>query len=228
MRRFTAHFSIPNSPIPNYPSAQSFTLIELMVSLTILVTIIVSVMGVYMQIIGTREKTLGQLNIQEEGQYLMTLIVKDIRAGIVDYGDYDGVEGNCNTIVNKTTPVDQLCLLDFSSSQNQIRYKTTLSASGVCSESGGRCVLKRCEGLASADACNTATGSYQNITMTNVSVERLDFYINPKSDPFTLDSTVYTHPRVTVVLKLKSLIEKTGEKELILQQTVPQRYSYRK
>ncbi len=217
-----------------HSSTQSFTLIELMVSLVILVMIILSAMGVYLHTIGAREKTLGQLNIQEEGQYLMSLIVKDVRAGMVDYDAYVDEAaglGNCLKITSAKVPASQLCLLDFSSSPNQIRYKTTLSASGVCSEEGGRCVLQRCEGSAEEEgggACNTSTGSYQDITMTNVSLERLDFYINPASDPFVAHSTVYKHPRITVVLKLKSLIEKTGEKELVLQQTVPQRYSYRK
>ncbi|MBU4369868.1 prepilin-type N-terminal cleavage/methylation domain-containing protein [Patescibacteria group bacterium] len=207
---------------------KGFTLIELMVSLGILVVAILAALGIYINVIGTRQKTVGQLNIQEDGQYLMSLIVKDIRAGMVDYADHVGGEGNCVKITSAENPTSQLCLLDFSSSPNQIRYKTNLSASGVCSEVGGRCVLQRCEGLASSDTCNTATGSYQTITMTNVSFERLDFYISPTTDPFIIDSTNYEHPRVTIVLKLRSLREKTGEKLLVLQQTVPQRYTYRK
>ena len=64
--------------------------------------------------------------------------------------------------------------------------------------------------------------------MINISFERLDFYIAPTSNPFTAGSTTYEHPRVTVLLKLRSLREKPGKKELILQQTVPQKYTYRK
>ncbi|MCH7759662.1 prepilin-type N-terminal cleavage/methylation domain-containing protein [Patescibacteria group bacterium] len=190
---------------------QSFTLIELMVSLSILAMVILSAMGIYLKVIGTRQKTLGQLNIQEEGQYLMSLIVKDIRAGMVDYSSYGGT---------LTSPEDELFLLDFSYPQNQIRYKTDLNASGDCAQD--RCVLQRCQ------AVSCSAGDYKNITQTNVSIERLDFYISPTDNPFTAGSTDYTHPRVTIVLKFKSLVEKIGVHELVIQQTVPQRYTQRK
>ena len=190
---------------------KGFTLIELMVSLGILVVVILAAMGIYLNVIGTRQKTVGQLNIQEDGQYLMSLIVKDIRAGMVDYTGH----GTINS------PEEKLYLLDFSASPNQIRYRTNLSESGVCGSA--RCVLERCKDTSCAEE------DYHSITMANISVERLDFYINPVTNPFTAGSiTNYVHPRVTVVLKLKSLIEKTGEKLLTLQQTVPQRYTYRK
>jgi len=183
----------PSSHVPKHPS---FTLIELMVSMSLLVVAILATLGIYLRIIGSQEKTLGQLNIQEDGQYLMSLIVKDIRAGIIDYNNYP------NPL---DSPEDELLLLDYSG--NQIRYKTDLTGSGNCA---------------------STRSNFQTITMTNVSVERLDFYISPLSDPFTAGSITYEHPRITVVLKLKSLIEKTGERELVLQQTVPQRHTERK
>lgn len=204
---------------------KSFTLIELVVSIGVLVMVILSAMGVYIQVIGTREKSIGQFNIQEDGQYLMSLLVKDIRAGMVDYDEY-GVDANCTSINETTSLTTELCLLDFSSTQNQIRYETDLNESGVCS--GDRCVLKRCQGPVASNTCDDDETNYQNITMTHNSVERLDFYINPTTDPFTPGSTLYEHPRVTIVLKLKSIIEKPGTNELILQQTVPQRYGQKK
>ncbi len=188
----------------------AFTLIELLVSMSIITVVILAAMGIYINVIGTRQKTLGQLNLQEDGQYIMSLIVKDIRAGQVDYDNYPTAA--CPAINPTTKKTERLCLLDFASSPNQIRYmKETI---------GDRNVFKRCKG----NPC----GTYYTITMTDISIERLDFYIDPASDPFTTGSTTYEHPRVTIVLKLKSLIEKTGEKELILQQTVPQRYEYKK
>jgi len=193
-------------------SKQSFTLIELLVSLSILVVAILAALGIYINVIGTRQKTLGQLNIQEDGQYLMSLIVKDIRAGMIDYDNYGAIG----------SPEDELLLLNLSG--DQIRYRISVGTpitDGACD--GNRCTLERCENSdCSLDA------NYQTITMVNISFERLDFYINPTSDPFTHGSTTYEHPRVTVLLKLSSLREKPGEKQLVLQQTVPQRHTYRK
>jgi len=193
-----------------YSKNKGFTLIELLVSISLLVIAVLAALGIYLRIIGSREKTLGQVNIQEDGQYIMSLVVKDIRAGIIDYTNYPNPLDE---------PEDELLLLDYSG--DQIRYRTDLTESGNCA--GSRCTIERCENANCADDNN-----FQTITMTNVSIERLDFYISPTSDPFTAGSTTYEHPRITVVLKLKSLIEKTGLRELVLQQTVPQRHTFRK
>lgn len=195
-----------------------FTLIELMVSLGLLVVAIMAAMGIYLSVIGTRQKTLGQVNIQEDGQYLISLMIKDIRFGSIDYANY-GPTAECGEIDTDDGWVNQLCLLDLSN--NKVRYKSDLSAQGVCGSN--RCVIKRCKGT----SCSSDS-DFQTITMQNISLERLDFYINPTTDPLVAGSTTYRHPRVTIILKLKSLIEKTGEKELVIQQTVPQRYTRRK
>ncbi len=212
-------------------SANGFTLIELLVSLSILVVVILSAVGIYINIIGTRSKSLGQLNLQEDGQYIMSLIVKDIRAGKIDYDSY-GAGNGCGIIDAGTKKVEddsslrvaKLCLLDFSATPNKIRYKICLDPNNT-----NRSVLERCKGTACAtDNCPLSGDDYQTITMANLGVERLDFYINPATNPFTAGSVIYTHPRVTIILKLKSLIEKPGEKQIILEQTVPQRYELKK
>lgn len=187
---------------------KSFTLIELMASVGVLVVAILGAMGIYLNIIGTRQKTLGQLNIQGDGQYLMSLMVKDVRRARVDYSKY---------VAGIDEPEDELYLLD--SDDQQIVYR---------SESvSGRSFLKRC--YDSVFNCND-DANYKSITMANVSIEQLDFYITPTSNPFSAGSVEYIHPRVTILLKLKAITEpeKIGEKQLILQQTVPQRYQERK
>jgi len=198
---------------------KSFTLIELMVSLGLLVTVIMVSLSIYVKVIGTKEKTIGQINIQSDGQYIIGLMVKDVRFGTIDYDNY-GVLGSCGPIAANGL-VDTLCLVDIESSKI-IRYKSDLTASGDCEPN--RCVLQRCE---NETACSYPD-DYKSITMGDVSLERLDFYINPTINPFTAGSTIYVQPHVTVVLKLKSLIEKIGEKQMVIQQTIPQRQSYRK
>ncbi len=216
---------IPNS------NAKGFTLIELLISLSILVVVILSAVGIYINIIGTRSKSLGQLNLQEDGQYIMSLIVKDIRANKIDYNSYDTGNG-CGIIDTGTKKVGddtssrvaKLCLLDFSATPNKIRYKRCLDPNNA-----NRGVLKICRGIScTTNDCPSTGDDYQTITMANLGVERLDFYINPATNPFTAGSVIYTHPRVTIILKLKSLIEKPGEKQIILEQTVPQRHELKK
>ena len=191
---------------------KSFTLIELMLSLGILVLVILSAMGVYLRVIGTREQSLGDLNIQEEGQYIMGLIVKDVRAGQIDYDNYGVID----------SPENKLFLINYLG--DQIRYRVSPSTpieNGSCTTN--RCILEKCE-----DNDCSAQSDYEGITMANVSLERLDFYINPTNSPFTAGSENYNHPCVTVVLKLKSLTQSSTTAEIVLQQTVSQRYTKRK
>jgi len=202
------------SHVPMFPCSndKGFTLIELIVSLGILILIILSAMGIYLRVIGTREQSLGDLNIQEEGQYIMGLIVKDIRAGQIDYGNYG--------VINP--PENKLFLTNYLG--NQIRYRVsplTPIENGSCAIS--RCTLEKCE----ASDCSISS-NYEEITMTDISLERLDFYINPVSDPFTAGSESYSHPYVTIVLGLKSLTQSSTTAKIVLQQTVSQRYTYRK
>jgi len=219
----------PNPQVPKYPSTQSFTLIELMVSLGISVMVILAAMGIYLRVIGTREQSLGDLNIQEEGQYIMGLIVKDIRAGQIDYDSYGiGITKDCG-IINEGdkvgddgSTVAKLCLLDIDATP--IRYKKCLDPNDATRSELKKCKDDNCE----HDDCPASGDDYKIMTMRNISLERLDFYINPISDPFTAGSESYNHPYVTVVLGLKSLVESSTTAEIVLQQTVSQRYVKRK
>ncbi len=189
---------------------KAFTLIELMVSLSILVLVILAAMAIYLRVIGTREKTVGQLNIQEDGQFLMTLIAKDVRANQIDYDNYGDY---CSSITDSNTAVGELCLENVSETQEIIYKKET---------QGDIDVIKKCQ------ATNCTDSDFSTISMSKLEVKRFDIYIKPDSEPFTAGSTSYVHPRATIVLKLESLLEKDPPKPLILQQTIPQRYGFRK
>ena len=65
--------------------------------------------------------------------------------------------------------------------------------------------------------------NWYSLTMTKIEIERLDFYIYPSQDPFDPVNPQNIQPRVTIVMKISS-----GEKEIILQQTVPQRFTERR
>jgi len=218
-----------NVPIFQCSNDRGFTLIELMVSLGILILVILSAMGIYLRVIGTREQSLGDLNIQEEGQYIMGLMVKDIRAGQVDYSSY-GLTKDCGIINagdkvgDDGSTVAKLCLLDFNATPNEIRYKKCPDPNDAT-----RSELKRCKGTnCASNDCPASGDDYELMTMTDISLERLDFYVNPISDPFIAGSESYSHPYVTVVLGLKSLTQSSTTAKIVLQQTVSQRYTYKK
>jgi type II secretory pathway pseudopilin PulG len=61
------------------------------------------------------------------------------------------------------------------------------------------------------------------VTSAKVEVKRLNFYIYPLEDPFDPLNPQNIQPRVTIVMKLAS-----DDQEIILQETIPQRFSERK
>ena len=180
----------------------SFTVIELLVSITIINVIILTAVGIYMLAIGSRQKTISQTTLQQEGQYIMSLIAKDIRSSKVNYSAYGGAISN---------PTATLALLDLTvTPAANVSYFRELA--------GSQYFLKK----------QIGAGPAQAVTANDINVERLDFYIYPTTDPIVHGSTTFENPKVTIVIKLKSLKERPGQSTLTLQQTILQKWLEKK
>lgn len=202
----------PQAPKPKAPKrlSTSFTLVELIVSLGIIIVVVVSAVGIYVYTLGGQQKSVATVNLQEDGQYLLSMIAKDARNNWLDYDYYpDGMVD---------TPDDELALVnDPDSPQTYYVYRYDASGRQVekCQNSGYAC-----------DPSDPA--HFIGLTMTDVKVEKLDFYIEPISNPYTQGATNIDPPRVTTVLELRSEKERIGEKRLKLQQTIHQRREEKK
>ncbi|MGC9049134.1 MAG: hypothetical protein ACP5IX_02875 [Patescibacteria group bacterium] len=195
----------------------SFTLIELIISVGIIVVVIISAVGVYLYSIGPQQKTIATTNLQQDGQLIFNLIAKDIRANQIDY-DYYGCLTDCST------PTDVLALTDAASPATFIQYRRCKYGENTdCTGAAGEiCALKKCRGSTCGDC--TTEGVWGEVTMADISVTKFDVYICPSCDPFISEATKYQIPQATIVLELKSRKEKFGEHRIRLQQTIPQRY----
>ena len=193
----------------------SFTLIELIVSLGIISIVCLIVVGTYVYVVGSREKTLGQMDIQQEGQYIMSSIAKDIRSSKIDYDAYSRPIDS---------PIGYLILQDIDET-NCIHYRRVVSDSRgalqKCSkEKGGK---KNCSSV-----CEE--GDFQDLTSQDVDAKSLYFYIHPTEDPFNESSSSAAkkqQPRVTITFNLESLKEKVGKHRIMFQQTILQRWTKR-
>ncbi len=182
--------------------AGGFSFIELLVSLGIIIIVIVVAISIYVYTLGGQQKSTVAANLQQDGQYLLSMIAKDIRNNRVDYNSYTTPISN---------PVYTLYLVDDSSptyTYYAYRYNALQSRVENCREKSG----SQCQ-----------DNDFKPVSMTDVKVSRFEFYIEPVTDPFTSEMTIVTLPRVTSILELYSEKERFGEKRLHLQETVPQR-----
>jgi len=178
----------------------SFTLIELLVSVGIIVFVIIISVGIYVYTLGSQQKNTSVVNLQQDAQYLMSMIAKDVRNNWLDYDYYNQI----------TTPEDELALVDnLVSPQNYYAYRYDSENNAVkrCQKSGARC----------------QEGDFATLTMTNVKVKKLDFYLEPNTNPFTYGINILTPPRVTIVIELGPKIERWGQRGLQIQGTVQPR-----
>jgi type II secretory pathway pseudopilin PulG len=195
-----------STQVAKHPSSRvpSFTLIELLVSLGIIVFVIIIATGIFVYTLGGQQKTTAIINLQQDGQYLISMIAKDVRDNWLDYSYYSSL----------TTPEDELALVDDPDSP-QTHYVYRYNSNAFCVE---KCVQ--------STPCQS--GNFYTLTMTDVKVSKLDFYIEPTTNPFTYGVNILTVPRVTVVLELRSTKERFSGKQLRLQETIPQRREEKK
>lgn len=203
--------NIPNSQMTKSLS-DSFTLIEMMVSISIIIMVIISAIGIYMYVIGPQQKITATADLQQDGQWIMNLIAKDIRANQVDYDAYGGIISSGG--------VAYLYLVN-NVGDEKITYRACNSNNNDC-QGGQGCVLKKKTGSSAATSCTDS--DLKQISMTDVNIETFKLYIVPTEDPFTSGATSFQNPKVTVVLELKSYKERVGERRVKLQQTIPQRH----
>ncbi|MCD6471026.1 type II secretion system protein [bacterium] len=182
----------------------SFTLIEMIVSMAIIVVAITTVAAIYIYSIGSQEKITATTKLQQDAQFVLETMAKDIREYQIDYSSY-------------TDPIPQptstLILID--SSNNRIQYRRNPT---TCTKDNP-CRLEKCT------QSGTCTDSdFHPVSTSDVSISRLDFYIQPDSNPFSSGATSYRNPSVTIVIELQSYKERFGAYRVKVQQTIPQRY----
>jgi len=182
---------------------RSFTLIELIVSISITVATILTAVGIYIYILGSQEKNTAIAKLQQDAQFVLETISKDIRGYQVDYSAYSQPISQPTTVLKLTD-----------SSGNKIYYRrnpTTCTRENPC----------RVEKCSKSGSCSE--NDFYPLTIADVNVERLDFYIQPDEDPFSGTGS-YRNPTVTIVMELSSYKERFGKYQVKVQQTIIQRY----
>jgi len=145
--------------------------------------------GIFVQSNTVQKRTANVQQITADARFVMEVMAREVRMGAIDYG-YTGYQ------LPLEAPQAVLAIKD---EDNQPVKFRRYSADGL------RYAVQVCQG---ADIYCSADDNWLDITPTNLTVERLSFYITPARDPFTWQLPDYyadIQPMVTLVLETKSL-----------------------
>lgn len=172
---------------------QGFTLMEVLMATSIFAIISLASLSIYTTVLTSGQKTTALTRIQQETQFIMQVLSKKIRTARVNY-DYVAY----NPAISN--PTNELSLIDavgdefvFSLDKTNLTIKVAVNG-----------------------------GEEKIIPSGNVNIDDLKFYINPTTNPYSLDAPPSSQPYVTIVMTV-SARQGRQSANLTVQQTVPQR-----
>lgn len=195
--RFTAangeHRSLPRK-------SSGFTLMEMLVALTIFSTLVVAATGIFLLASRTQRKVFDLESMQASARYTMEAMVREIRTGTLDLDHYAARD------LPIATPDAELALID--SEGERIRFfESGENHGGYCMNDDSRpCLLVTVGG-----------GPPAPISPKGIKVRSVSFYISPEVDPFGFDPASGSYlsdiqPSVTILLAFESSSRKIDER----------------
>ena len=188
-------------------SGAGFTLMEMIVAIGIFVFAILAIMGVYTYATrGLRETTQGQKTLSEIRFDIETMAQK-IRTSEIDYSkdfDLDLSEDGSSGIID-------------SEPELYLKNENDLNEMHYWYDDVNNSIKLQINAASPVDLIDTS----------NISVEKLNFYITPTQDPFELQEDgggnlsydANQQPKVTIVAVFKSKSARPSEEDIIYLQT---------
>lgn len=198
------------------PPSKGFTLMELLVVLSIFSMVVVSASDIFLLANKSQRKVFGLERSQADARFTLEAITREVRNGTIDYAYYAG------RATPLATPDSELALID--STNTKIRFETsTVATQSACADAASRpCLL-----------VTVGTNPAVAITPKNVAVRNAKFYIGPTSDPLAYDTGTGTYPtnvqpHVTIVLVLETRGDRAGEQSVVYLQTTATNRGYKR
>lgn len=196
--------------------AKGFTLMELLVVLTIFSTVVVSATDIFLLVNRSQRKIFGLERAQADVRYTIEAITREVRTGSIDYAYYAG-RGTPIAV-----PEPELALVD--SSNTPIKFKISdAGTNALCADAQSTpCLL-----------VTVGTNPPAAITPKNVAVRVAKFYVAPITDPLIFNVAGGTYPtnvqpRVTIVLALETRGDRQGEQSVVYLQTTAANRGYKR
>ncbi|MBI4117524.1 MAG: prepilin-type N-terminal cleavage/methylation domain-containing protein [Parcubacteria group bacterium] len=200
MWRFDKNFCYKKKT--SFVNGAGFTLVEVIVSMSIFSFLIVTVTGIMIRSLGAQNKTLNVARLQADAQNVFGRFIDDIKTHTIDYA-YSGYSGGL------TLPASELALVDDEGST--VVYR---SGDSVCPDlSSSPCLeVSYDQGV-----------SWNAATSRGVRLPSLRFFIMPQQNPFERSGGAYAsnrQPEVTITAAFQTA---KGDHTLFLQNTISSR-----
>ena len=191
---------------------------EIMVSMFIFMLASVVIADIFVNVQRAQARLRSSQTASTNARYLMDVLTRELRADAIDYCLYAGLASGCDTSTIQTVvPSTTSNLYLLTSSHQSVVFELVPSTPTT----GGYVQISR------------GGAPFSTITAPTLSVDQLNFYITPLSDPFSANGAVCgtppacspdTQPQVTIVLKLSTLDTKVDNRvSSYLQTTVTSR-----
>lgn len=199
---------------------RGYTIVELIVAMSIFAVVMVIAVGAFVTVQGTSNKTTAQRKVQQDSRYNLELLARQIRAGRIDYGFYarNASDARCNvtnrqmlalfvaeTAANGSSDpvVTRVFYFTADDPTTSVTTDTTLYSLADANVSS----TPTCDEVINNPARVKQIGSDPN-DPNRVVLTNLQFFILPTRDPLNTAETSAviqnTHPRVTVLWTAQS------------------------
>lgn len=174
---------------------KAFSLIEVMVAVTMFSVIILSMTGIFKMVIDAQRRSIATQNVQESLKYFLEVINKETRMAVRS-------DGSCGVASGDIFHVQKGTINDSLYFKNRYDECVVYSLVVASSDSSGRFRISR-------------KGLSDYISPTQISVDRLNF---------TLSSGPQLQDLVTINIKAHSLGAQNTDSEMIIQTSLSSRY----
>ncbi len=164
---------------------RGFTLIEMIVALSIFVLTVLMATNIYLLINNAQRKVVAMQRVQDDVRYLFEAISQEIRLGQINYGFYD----DNNIDLHPEATEENVVLAIITQSGEQVFYRRSSvveDANDGLGDAVQYCTISAANDCAIDDEIDDITGEskWQNITPASVATKALRFTITPSADPF--------------------------------------------
>jgi prepilin-type N-terminal cleavage/methylation domain-containing protein len=161
----------------NIKGNSGFTLIEMIIALSIFVIVILVAADIFVVINNSQRRVATMQKLQDDVRYLFESMAQEIRLGRINYAFYQDPNGN-GSYTNAIDLHPQaasprvLAIINQAGEQIFFRFNSTVNAAQYCKLiNPGDCTL-------------TADTGWENVTPLGVKILHLSFFITPSADPF--------------------------------------------
>ncbi len=212
---------------------KGFTLIEVLIALTIFVIFVTTMSSTYLHIARSQREANTVRAMYSDLRYVMTIISDEARAKTIDYACYPSTvlagsfSNYCNDVRASAGQIDYLALIDRTSTNRTI-FKVENNNEGIKELK----VFKEHKtfdenGLETWVADEGYRSGYQKLALDSIKLEGLEFEIAPLADPFDPDNVacgpVQFQPSVTVNASITGASPDTEDFRLDIQTSLSSR-----